>query len=133
MIISVVLIHHRIVLSEEEHVATHWISKSLERGEISNVVMIGFENCGHAVLAHQRLRTIHALGSHALRIEALLPIGHFRTKSELRRILDHKRPPTGQILVARPYPERNIASTTVCSSTERINGVNMTVRPMSSK
>src|SRR5512144_2168161 len=91
MIISVVLIHDRIVLSEEQHVATHWISKSLERGEISNVVMIGFEKCGHTVLAHQRLRTIHALSSHALRIEALLPIGHFRTKSELRRILDHKR------------------------------------------
>jgi hypothetical protein len=42
-------------------------------------------------------------------------------------------PPIGQILVARPYPERNIASTTVCSSTKRINGINMTGPPMSLK
>src|SRR4029078_3397639 len=84
MIISIVLVHHRIMLGEKQHVAAHWISKSLERGEITNIVMIGFEQCCDAVLAHQHLRTIHALAAHALRVEAFLPIGYFRTKGKLR-------------------------------------------------
>ena len=84
MKIAVVLVHHRIMLGEEQHVAAHRISKTAERGQVTNVVMIGFEQRGDAVLFHDHLRPLHALVAHALGIEPLLPIRGFRTEGEFR-------------------------------------------------
>ena len=90
MVVTIVLVHHRIVLGEKQNVAAHRISESLERGEITNIVMIGFEQRGDAVLAHQQLRALEPLAAHALRVKSFLPVGSFGTESELRGILDHE-------------------------------------------
>src|SRR4249920_1082619 len=55
--------------------------------------MIGFEQRGHAVLLHDRLRPRHALVAHAFGIETLLPIRGFRSEGEFGCILNHDPTP----------------------------------------
>ena len=83
MIVTVVFIHHRVMLGKKQRVATHRISEALERGEIANVLMIGFEQCCDTVLAHQHLRPLDALAAHTIRVESFLPVRSFGTKSQL--------------------------------------------------
>ncbi len=91
VIVAVMLVHHRIVFGEEQHVAAHRVGEALEPGEIADVVMIGFENRSDAVLAHHRLRALDAQPAHALGVKPLLPIRCFRTVSKLRCVLNHDR------------------------------------------
>ena len=96
MIVTVVFIHHRVMLGKKQRVAAHRISEALERSEVANVLVIGLEQCRDAVLAHQPLRPLDALAAHTIRVESFLPICSFRTKSQLRRILDHDSLQWGQ-------------------------------------
>ena len=94
MIIAIVLVHHRIVFGEEEHVSAHGIGETLERRQIANILVIRFEDRGNPIFTHQRLRALHALPPHAVRVEPLLPIRHFRTKCKLGCKSDHHDLPT---------------------------------------
>ena len=89
MVVAVVLVHHRIVLGEKQHVTAHRVDKTSERREIADVVMIGLEQRGDAMLFHDHLRPLHAPAAHALGIEPLLPIRGFRTESQFRRVVNH--------------------------------------------
>ena len=93
MVVTIMLVHHRVMLGKEKHVTTHRISKAFERCQVADVLMIGFDNRRDPMLAHQRLGALDALPTHAVGIEPFLPIRRFRTKSELRRILNHDLPP----------------------------------------
>jgi hypothetical protein len=93
MVVTIVFVHDRIMLGKEKHIAAHRIGETFKRGEVTDVLMIRFENRRDPVLAHQRLRALDALLAHSVRIEPLLPIRCFGTKSELRRILNHGLPP----------------------------------------
>ena len=74
-------VHYRLLIREEEHVAAHGISETFERSQVPDVLVIRFEDRGNPMLTHQHLCALDALPAHAVRVETLLPIRCFRTKS----------------------------------------------------
>jgi hypothetical protein len=80
MVVAIVFVHHRIMLGEKEHVATHGIGEAFERGQIADVLMIRFEDCGDPVFAHEHLHALDALPAHAVGVKPLLPIRRFRAE-----------------------------------------------------